>query len=594
MEIGPARRHPIPCVVGILFGCAGRLDWPRGWFFIALATITLPVTVPVFRRENPRILRTRLQKTHGTKPFDKVIYIILMSSVLACLAVAGLDARFGWSSLAFEWTYLGLLLYMAGYIPIGLAMSTNPFLERTVRIQSERGHVAVTTGPYRVVRHPMYAGILIMTAGWPLLLGSIWSYVPLGRNSSNVNCAHGSGGPHACAANYPVTKIYRAHPVPPASRNLVGCLPARVLVRCKSHHQHLMVRALQVNALVKLPNQLWPVLGEQWNDGIEPLLQVFVRIDQPVDIRGVARGPFVARQHLAPDLPLDFRKLIRNLVVALAAPRCRASDRTVPVLPRAAARSARRRSRVSSSTPVSPSRHQSRRHPLAQSSLAVKEVGQTQPVTIQQLAAAPVEHRKTAPVHRPPACGPSSARYSTAGLRQVRQFRRSANVRHRRQNGILHHGPQQRVGRNVRRRAPSALPVKSGRLAKDNSRCACAARCGARSPAGRRTKSRPPRGPARDSRPRSARGCARSPAASTPAPARARSRIIGAASSRTAGAIGSICKMSNAPSRSRSNAPNACAQRAPGQVSHGHAVGHFGAEGKFPREPRADRRSERT
>jgi protein-S-isoprenylcysteine O-methyltransferase Ste14 len=101
-----------------------------------------------------------------------------MLSVFACLAVAGLNVRFGWSSLAFEWTYLGVLLYVAGCIPIGLAAATNPFIERTVRIQEERGHVAVTTGPYRVVRHPMYAGILLLTGSWPLLLGSAWSYLP--------------------------------------------------------------------------------------------------------------------------------------------------------------------------------------------------------------------------------------------------------------------------------------------------------------------------------------------------------------------------------------------------------------------------------
>jgi len=165
-------------VLGVLFGCAGRLDWPRGWFFVALCIITVAVTIPVFRRENPRILRTRLQKTHGAKSFDKVIYVILMSSVLACLAIAGLDTRFGWSSLPFEWTYLGLLFYVAGYVPIGLAMSANPFIERTVRIQEERGHVAVTTGPYRIVRHPMYAGLMLVMGSWPLLLGSAWSYVP--------------------------------------------------------------------------------------------------------------------------------------------------------------------------------------------------------------------------------------------------------------------------------------------------------------------------------------------------------------------------------------------------------------------------------
>jgi len=166
--------------VGCLFGGAGKIDWPRGWFFLALNAITLLASVPVFQRENPRILRTRLQKTDSPKPFDRVMYAILMFSLLACLLVAGLDVRFHWSSLPFEWTYLGVLLYIAGYIPMGLAVSTNPFVERTLRIQRERGHVAVTTGPYRVVRHPMYAGILLMTASWPLLLGSLWSFVPWG------------------------------------------------------------------------------------------------------------------------------------------------------------------------------------------------------------------------------------------------------------------------------------------------------------------------------------------------------------------------------------------------------------------------------
>lgn len=165
-------------VIGVLFACAGRFDWFRGWLFVTLAIITVAATIPVFRRENPRILRTRLQKTSGAEPVDQVLYAVLMSAILGCLGVAGLDARFRWSSIGFEWTYLGLLLYIAGFIPIGLAMATNPFVERTLRIQDERGHVPVTTGPYRVVRHPMYTGIIIMTAGWPLLLGSLWSYAP--------------------------------------------------------------------------------------------------------------------------------------------------------------------------------------------------------------------------------------------------------------------------------------------------------------------------------------------------------------------------------------------------------------------------------
>jgi len=58
-------------------------------------------------------------------------------------------------------------------------MATNPFLERTVRIPNDRGQVVVTSGLYGMVRHPMYVGVLVMIAGWPLVLGSIWSCIPM-------------------------------------------------------------------------------------------------------------------------------------------------------------------------------------------------------------------------------------------------------------------------------------------------------------------------------------------------------------------------------------------------------------------------------
>lgn len=166
-------------VLAIPFVCAGRLDWPRGWLVVGLLIITLAVNMLVIRAKNPGLFRARLQRSEGTKPFDKVALAIIASAGVSFFAVAGFDERFGWSSLSPQWIFLGILLHGIGMVTIALVMATNPFLETTVRIQDARGHVAVTSGPYRVVRHPMYVGVVVMIAGWPLVVGSLWSYVPI-------------------------------------------------------------------------------------------------------------------------------------------------------------------------------------------------------------------------------------------------------------------------------------------------------------------------------------------------------------------------------------------------------------------------------
>ena len=90
-----------------------------------------------------------------------------------------LDAvRFGWAPLGWPWAILGALLISASMVPVAGAMAVNRNLEQTVRIQADRGHQVTTTGPYRYVRHPMYAGLLLGLPGTALLLGSAWSLVP--------------------------------------------------------------------------------------------------------------------------------------------------------------------------------------------------------------------------------------------------------------------------------------------------------------------------------------------------------------------------------------------------------------------------------
>jgi len=163
-----------------LFLAAGRLDWRPGWIFVALILFSIALNFALMRWKNPSLIRARLEKHDNVERFDRTFFRVSVPLVLLSFVVAGLDARYGWSSLDARWLWVGIALHLAGTVPIALAAMTNPFMEVAVRIQQDRGHVTVSSGPYHFVRHPMYVGLLIMFIAWPLILGSLWAYLPLG------------------------------------------------------------------------------------------------------------------------------------------------------------------------------------------------------------------------------------------------------------------------------------------------------------------------------------------------------------------------------------------------------------------------------
>ena len=165
---------------GILFASAGRIDWWRGWIELGLFLGCLIVTGVIVARKNPEVLNQRVMKHPYTKPFDKVVGPLYTLLNVALAVVAGLDAGgFGYSTGA-ETLYIGAALFLAGNVPSVRAMAVNPFLETTVRIQTDRGHKVVAAGPYAFVRHPMYVGIILQSLATPLVLGSRWAFVPAG------------------------------------------------------------------------------------------------------------------------------------------------------------------------------------------------------------------------------------------------------------------------------------------------------------------------------------------------------------------------------------------------------------------------------
>jgi len=128
-------------------------------------------------RHDPGLLEERLGSLiqRGQKGWDKLFMVPMLAIWLGWLVLMGLDAgRYHWSSVPLYAQALGfVLLCLASYL-VWLTLRANSFAAPVIKIQKERGHKVVSTGPYAYVRHPMYAGVLLFILGAPLLLGSWW------------------------------------------------------------------------------------------------------------------------------------------------------------------------------------------------------------------------------------------------------------------------------------------------------------------------------------------------------------------------------------------------------------------------------------
>ncbi len=162
-------------LAALLFGSAGRLDLP--WFW-ALLTLHAAFMARGLRTIDPGLLRERFRPGPGGQ--DRGLRWRITPFLLAQVIVAGLDAgRFGWSGTVGVIPHVaGLLCFGSGLALATRAMAVNRFFSPVVRIQDERGHHLVSGGPYRYVRHPGYAGMLLSFLGTGLMLGSWWSLVP--------------------------------------------------------------------------------------------------------------------------------------------------------------------------------------------------------------------------------------------------------------------------------------------------------------------------------------------------------------------------------------------------------------------------------
>lgn len=169
-------------VIGlVLFLAAGSVAWPAGWTFLVLFFgFTVAISLWLLRH-SPGLLTERMTGIGqaNQKTWDKVFYALANVAFLAWLVVMPLDAvRFGWSHVPGWLQALGGLLLLGSFYLFFLTFRENAYLSPAVRLQSERGQRVVSTGPYHVVRHPMYATAIIFLIGTTFLLGSWYGLIP--------------------------------------------------------------------------------------------------------------------------------------------------------------------------------------------------------------------------------------------------------------------------------------------------------------------------------------------------------------------------------------------------------------------------------
>ncbi|MBQ4251606.1 MAG: isoprenylcysteine carboxylmethyltransferase family protein [Erysipelotrichaceae bacterium] len=161
-------------VGALLFVPAGTLKWPNGWLFMGVLFIPMFIAGIVMYLKAPALLRSRLSAREKEATQQGVIrYSGLM--FLAAFIVAGLNFRFGWTSLPAFVVTGAVIVFLLSYLMFAEVLRENAYLSRTIEVQENQ--TVVDTGLYGIVRHPMYSATVLLFLSMGLILNSIISFV---------------------------------------------------------------------------------------------------------------------------------------------------------------------------------------------------------------------------------------------------------------------------------------------------------------------------------------------------------------------------------------------------------------------------------
>ena len=165
----------IPALLLILFLPAGTFAYWEAWIYLAILLIPMSIVMFYFLKKAPDFLVRRM-KLKEKEAEQKLIIKLSFIPFLLAFILPGIDKRLGWSNVPITIIIVAEISVFIGYILFFLVLKENQFASRVIEI--EKGQKVIQSGPYRLVRHPMYMGAILMYVASPLALGSYWAIIP--------------------------------------------------------------------------------------------------------------------------------------------------------------------------------------------------------------------------------------------------------------------------------------------------------------------------------------------------------------------------------------------------------------------------------
>jgi protein-S-isoprenylcysteine O-methyltransferase Ste14 len=159
-------------LLGVFFMVSGSWSHPFVWLYGGLGVVNAVILAALLWR-SPGLMQERAQSGPNVKKWDRVLVKLQGVMTLFGLILSGPDFRFGWTQpIPAEWRWFGVAVLLVGNGLIAWAMRTNHFFSTYVRIQTDREHQVIVQGPYSLIRHPGYGGIILTLLGFQFMLGS--------------------------------------------------------------------------------------------------------------------------------------------------------------------------------------------------------------------------------------------------------------------------------------------------------------------------------------------------------------------------------------------------------------------------------------